>query len=110
MKRCDVIIAALPGDKPRPAVIVQVDALRQSSTVLVCPFTNGLEFDAEHRLVMEPDSENGLRSPSVLMIERLQAVSRSRCGAVVGRIGPAGMDEIAAKLAFVLGLGSGSRA
>jgi mRNA interferase MazF len=99
-----VIIVALPGDKPRPALVVQSDELTQSESVLVCPFTSGLEFASSHRVVLEPTDANGLRTASVLMTEKMQAVRREKCGQPVGALDLSEMTAINAQLAFVLGL------
>jgi len=104
VKRRDVIIVALSGDKPRPAVVVQSDDLIDSGTVLICPFTSGLKFAAPHRVVVESTAANGLNSASVLMTEKLQAVRRDRCGPTVGTMDPSDMSAVNAKLAFALGL------
>ena len=105
MRRRDIVVVSLPGEKPRPAVVMQSDELAASHTVLVCPFTSGLEFASPHRVVVEPAPENGLKSASVLMTEKLQAVRRTRCGDVIGRLGDADMNAVGTKLNFVLGLG-----
>lgn len=104
MRRSDVVIVALSGDKPRPALVVQADDLIKSETVLVCPFTSGLEFAAPHRVVIEPTENNGLRAPSVLMTEKMKAVRRDKCGEPIGRLASADMAAIDGQLAFILGL------
>ncbi|MBB5746476.1 type II toxin-antitoxin system PemK/MazF family toxin [Brevundimonas variabilis] len=106
MRRCDVVIVALPGDKPRPALVLQSDELLQSASVLVCPFTSGLEFASPHRVVLEPATANGLRSASVLMTEKMQAIRREKCGDVIGHLTASEMAVVEPQLAFVLGLGS----
>lgn len=106
MKRRDVIIVALPGDKPRPALIVQSDRLTMSESVLVCPFTSGLNFSSPHRVVVLPDLSNGLDSASVLMTEKMQAIRRKKCGQVVGSVSISDMTAIETQLAFILGFGT----
>ena len=106
MKRCDVVIVALPGDKPRPALVLQSDELLQSASVIVCPFTSGLEFASPHRVVLEAGTLNGLKSASVLMTEKIQAIRRDRCGDVIGRLSDSDIAAVETRLAFVLGLGS----
>lgn len=104
MKRRDVIIVALPGDKPRPAVVLQSDELSDSLTVLICPFTSGLDFASSHRVVVEATASNGLKSTSVVMTEKLQAVRRDKCSERIGCLATPDMAAINAQLAFVLGL------
>ena len=104
MQRRDVIIVALPGDKPRPAVVLQSDELSDSLTILVCPFTSGLEFASSYRVVIEATASNGLKSASVVMTEKLQAVRRDKCSDRVGYLATPDMAAINTQLAFVLGL------
>lgn len=106
MRRCDVVIVALPGDKPRPALVLQSDELMQSASVIVCPFTSSLEFASPHRVVMEAATANGLKSASVLMTEKMQAIRREKCGDVIGHLTASEMLDVETQLAFVLGLGS----
>jgi mRNA interferase MazF len=105
VKRRDVIVVALPGDKPRPALIVQSDELTDSESIVVCPFTSGLEYASPHRVVIEPALANGLKAASVLMTEKLQAIRRDRCKQWIGSLNSTEMARINAQLAFVLGLG-----
>ena len=106
MQRRDVVIVALPGDKPRPALIVQSDELTQSESIVVCPFTSGLEFASSHRVVIHPTPANGLRSASVLMVEKIQAVRRDKCSRAIGALALEDMAAVEAQLAFILGLGA----
>lgn len=104
MRRSDVVVVALSGDKPRPALVVQADDLTNSETVLVCPLTSGLEFATSHRVVVEPTANNGLRAPSVLMTEKMKAVRRDKCGQPIGQLEVSDMAAVNAQIAFVLGL------
>ena len=106
MKRGDVLLVAGPGDygKPRPAVVIQSDRLERSGSVVVCPLTSDLTVDSAVRLPVTPDADNGLGEPSEVMIEKVQAVRRDRCGPVVGRLGPDALAELDRRLAFVIGL------
>lgn len=106
MRRGDIVTVALAGaqGKPRPAVVVQDDALTGSESLLVCAFTSDLDYRAPHRPIIEPAPENGLRSPSLVMTDKIQAAPRNRCDRVVGRINPEQQRLIDAALMFVLGL------
>ena len=62
MSRGDVVIVAAPGDygKPRPAVIVQSNAIPQShASIVICQLTSELA-EAEFRITIEPGPETGL--------------------------------------------------
>jgi mRNA interferase MazF len=83
VRRGDVVVVSLPGDagKPRPAVIVQNDILNEHvRTVLLCPITSFSSDPSFFRVPVEPTSENGLRLPSEIMVEKLQAANHSKVG------------------------------
>lgn len=107
MRRGDIVTVALPGaygGRPRPALVVQSDALEGSEAVIVCPITSDLEYRAPHRLELPPTLKNGLRSPSLVMTDKLQAVPASRCNSVIGRVDEAEQAFVDACLMIVLGL------
>ena len=106
LKRGDVVTAALPGDygKPRPAVVVQADRIAGLASVLLCPCTSEVDRGDGFRVAVTPTSMNGLRVPSQIMVEKVTAVARTRCGPIIGDIEPDVLDQVDASLAFVLGL------
>ena len=107
MKRGDVVVVALPGDlgKPRPAVIVQVDVLNDNlRTVLLCPISSFSSAPRFFRVSVEPTAGNGLRLPSEIMIEKLQAANKSKVGQVIGHMDEATMQKRAGALMASLGL------
>jgi mRNA interferase MazF len=62
----------------RPAIIVQDDPLIASlPTVLIVPFTStagAARFDAT--LMVQPDSQNGLSTPSVALVFQMRALDK----------------------------------
>src|SRR5579864_6248791 len=71
MRRGDVVVVAA-GDygKPRPAVIVQTDALPEDHpSVIVCQMTSVILDTTDFRVRIEPTDENGLRTPSQVMAD-----------------------------------------
>jgi mRNA interferase MazF len=106
MSRGDVVIVAAPGDygKPRPAVIVQSDALPDShASVVICPMTSDAE-DADFRITVEPGPETGLRVRSQVMADKPVAIRRERVGQRIGQLGATDMARLNVALAFVMGL------
>jgi len=102
-----VVIAALAGPirEPRPAVVVQNDAVTGPETILVCPLTS-VERDAEaFRLTVLPAPENGLRVASQIMIDKVGPARHGNVRQHIGRLAPEIMEELDRRLAFVLGLG-----
>jgi mRNA interferase MazF len=104
--RGDVVIVAAPGDygKPRPAVIVQSDAIPEShSSVVICPMTSELS-EADFRITIEPGSETGLRIRSQVMADKPVTLRRERIGQRIGRLGTAEMARLNVAIALVMGL------
>ena len=107
MQRGDVVTVAATGDygKPRPAVIVQTDALPQKhASVVVCQLTSELAHAPDFRITIEPKPENGLRLKSQVMADEPVTVRRERIGRKIGRLGNQDMARLGIALAFVLGL------
>ncbi len=107
MQRGDVVTIAAQGDfgKPRPAVIVQSNALAPMiDSVLVCPFTTETNDGAYFRAVITPTETNGLRARSYAMADKTAALRPARIGPAIGRLSAADMARINAALAFALGL------
>jgi mRNA interferase MazF len=106
MSRGDLVIVAAPGDygKPRPAVIVQSDAIPEShASVVICQMTSELA-DADFRVTIEPGPETGLRARSQVMADKPVTIRRERIGQRVGRLGASDMARLNVALAFVIGL------
>ena len=107
MTRGDVVVVAASGDygKPRPAVVIQSDALPvEHPSVIVCQMTSELIDDADFRVTIEPGPETGLRLRSQVMADKPVAVRRERVGRQIGRLPPSEMTRLNAALAFVMGL------
>ena len=108
MKRGDVVTVAWAGDfgKPRPAVIIQSDQLTDSgvATILVCQITSDLQPVSIRRITVIPTPENGLRKPSQIMVEKIFAAKRDKCGAVIGTLDAASMDALDDAVMFAVGL------
>jgi mRNA interferase MazF len=106
LSRGDLVIVAAPGDygKPRPAVIVQSNAIPQShASVVICPMTSELA-EADFRITIEPGPETGLRVRSQVMADKPVTVRRERIGRRIGRLAAADIARVNVALAFVMGL------
>ncbi len=107
MRRGDVVAVEAAGDygKPRPAVVVQTDALPQEhASVVICQLTSELADAPDFRITIEPKPENGLRLKSQVMADKPVTVRRERIRQKIGRLGDQDMARLGAALAFVLGL------
>jgi mRNA interferase MazF len=107
MKRGDVVTVAASGDygKPRPAVIVQTDALPpEHASVVVCQMTSDGDDAQYFRVSVEPTERNGLREPSHIMADKPVTIRRIRIGRKIGQLNKSDIARLNIALAFVLGL------
>jgi len=95
VRRGDVVTVSAQGDygKPRPAVVVQSDALNAADSVLVALFTSAIADAPLYRLTIEPAATNGLKAVSQVMVDKIMAVRRDRCGAPIGHADGAGRQQ-----------------
>jgi len=105
LKRGDLVTVAASGDygKPRPAVIIQSDWLDGTESVLVCLVTTTLRDAPLFRLPVTPNEANGLQAASQIMLDKIVAVRRDKCGKEIGRLD----DEILITLNRMLALVTG---
>ncbi len=106
MKRGALLTVALSGDygKPRPALVVQSDWLDATDSVLVCLLTTTLLEAPLYRLTIPATPGTGLRAPSQVMVEKISAVRRTRCGPTIGWLDQPKMLALNRLLALVLGI------
>jgi mRNA interferase MazF len=106
MKRGDIVTVSAPGayGKPRPAVVIQSDRLKSTDSVLLSLFTSMLVDAPLFRLSIEPSETNGLKLASQIMIGKIVAIPREKCGAVIGRLDEGALIALNHMLAVVIGL------
>jgi mRNA interferase MazF len=106
MKRGDLVTIALPGDlgKPRPALIVQSDLFEAHPSLTLLPLTTEMRGDLHFRITVAPNSENGLRTKSQVMVDKIQSVARARIGAGFGRLSTREMVAVDRAMTLFLGL------
>jgi mRNA interferase MazF len=107
MKRGDIVTVALQGDygKPRPALVIQSDRLPLTDSTLVCLITATLRDDTPFRRhSIEPSPSTGLRTPSQVMVDKIFAIRRSKCGQSIGMLDQSSMRALGRKLALVIGI------
>jgi mRNA interferase MazF len=98
---------AASGDygKPRPAVIVQTDALpAEHASVLVCQMTSDIAEAPDFRITIEPTEKNGLRTRSQVMADKPVTIRRERVGRRIGSLDEKDIARLNIALAFVMGL------
>ena len=106
VKRGDLVIVSPPGDygKPRPAIVIQSDWLKATDSVLVSLITSALVEAPLYRLQIEPSEANGLTTPSQVMVDKIIAMPREKCGAVIGRISESELSTLNHMLSVVIGI------
>ena len=107
MKRGDLVTVALPGHygKPRPALVIQSDLFAGHASVTLLPITGTCIAGASLlRLDVAPDTENGLRKPSQVMIDKAHTLPRDKVGPPFGRLDAGTMLEITRALSVFLGI------
>ncbi len=107
MRRGDLVIVAASGDygKPRPAVIVQTDAVPATHTsVVICQMTSEAVDAPDFRITIDPSETNGLKAQSQIMADKPVTVRRARIGQSIGRLEDDDLSRLNIALAFVMGL------
>jgi mRNA interferase MazF len=107
VKRGDVVVMVAHEDlgRPRPGVIVQTDAIGDTtSTLLICPLTTELTDNPRIRPTVEPSTANGLRLRSQFMTDKVSSVRRNRIKAVIGTLDTETSERLDRALLVVLGL------
>lgn len=109
MRRGDIIIVSAPGDygKPRPAVVVQTDALTEAGlkSVVVCLMSSAELRAPLFRIPVEPSSLSGLTRTSQIMVDKLFTLPIEKVTRIIGRITDEQRLQLNRTLAFVVGLG-----
>jgi mRNA interferase MazF len=106
VKRGDLVIVSPAGDygKPRPAIVIQSDSITATESVLVALLTSALVDVPIYRLTIEPTQANGLEALSQVMVDKIVAISRAKCGKPIGRIEQGERHALDRLLAVMIGL------
>jgi mRNA interferase MazF len=104
--RGDLLTVAVHGDfgKHRPALVIQADQFSEHTTVTVLPLSSSMVDAPLLRITVQPSTENGLRAPSQVMIDKATTIKREKAGSAFGRIETATLVEIERCLAVFLGI------
>ena len=106
VRRGDVVTIVLPGayGKPRPALVVQSDMFDTLASVTVLPVTSELRAAPLLRISIEPNTDNGLRKKSQVMVDKAQAVPREKIGTTIGRLHEDALVAVDRALAVFFGI------
>lgn len=106
MRRGDLVTVALQGDygKPRPALIIQSDQFDALGSVVILPLTSTLIDAPLLRPTVEPSSDNGLRTPLQIMLDKPMTAKTEKIGPSFGHLDDLDMIGVSRSLALFLGL------
>lgn len=108
MRRGDLVVAVAPGahGKPRPFLVVQSDLATRagSQSVTVAPLTSTVRGAPLFRVTIDPSAENGLRTVSQVMVDKLVTLPRQKLGKPFGRLDFETMQRVNRSLSLWLGL------
>lgn len=106
MMRGDLVAIAMQGDfgKPRPALVIQANLFSENASTTVLPITSTLVAAPLLRVTVQPSTENGLKKPSQVMVDKVMTVKRDKIGPTFGRIDADAMVEVERCLAVFLGI------
>lgn len=106
VKRGDLVTVSAQGDygKPRPAIVIQSNFLNEADSVLVVLLTSTIADAPLYRLTVEPTAENGLKVVSQVMVDKVMAYPRAKCGLVIGHLSGGDMLALNNMLSVMIGL------
>ena len=106
MKRGILVMAVIPGDygKVRPMLIVQPEDMDLFDSIIACPLTSAIESAGPLRVFIGPNDTNQLDRPSLVMIDKLGAMEKTRIRKELGSVTPTQMTEVDSRLVLLLGL------
>jgi mRNA interferase MazF len=106
VRRGDIVTIVLPGayGKPRPALVVQSDLYDTLASVTVLPVTSELRTAPLLRISIEPNTDNGLRKKSQVMVDKAQTVPRDKVGGIIGRLHEDTLVSVDRALAVFFGI------
>jgi mRNA interferase MazF len=92
----------------RPALVIQSDipnAVAAYPMTIVLPLSTQIKNYKSHVLVA-PDSQNGLSSPSEVLTGQIVSIDKGRLGDRIGKLSDGDIRRVNETLAYMLSLGS----
>jgi mRNA interferase MazF len=105
VRRDDQVTVAVRSDRgrPGPALVIQTDRFPGTDSVQICSVTTTPRAASLFRLALPANKETGQVQPSQVMVDKIEAVRRDRCGAKIGKVDGALVLALNRLLAFALG-------
>lgn len=107
MKRGEIWSVAGGGNyagKPRPVVILQDDVFDGTDSITICPFTSDATDAPLARLLVEPNTVNGLRAACRVMVDKITTVPKTKVGTRIGRLSDEDIVRLNQAVLVFLGL------
>ena len=107
MKRGDIwTVAGGPGyaGKPRPVMVLQDNRFDATESITICAFTGDPTAAELFRIPIEPTPNNGLKSLSRLMVDKITTVAKGKMGKQVGRLDDEDVVRLNRAVVVFLGL------
>lgn len=105
MKRGEIwTVSGGYAGKPRPAVIVQDDGYEALDSVTICPLTTDIAAVPLTRPEITPSESNGLHAPSLLMVDKITTLSKSKLGRRIGRLSDSDITRLNRAMVVFLGI------
>ncbi len=90
--------------KPRPVLIIQDDRFDATDSITICPLTTTVADIPLLRIPLQPNTTNGLATPSSIMIDKISTVHRSKLGQRIGKVSTTEMLQMERGLLVYLGM------
>ena len=74
------------ASKPRPAIVVQSDAVQGVGSTILCLLTSEKNDAVGTRVEVAPSEENGLEKTSYIMADKIVSVRRESLGQRIGKL------------------------
>ena len=103
MAKGDLILIPFPftdlsGKKLRPALVLY----ESNSDVTLCFVTTQLQWQEPTDLIVQPDSENGIKKISLIRLSKIATVDRKLAIGKIGRLNSSLIAELNQKLMVLL--------
>ena len=104
--RGNLVTIAMQGEfgKPRPALVIQANLFNEHASVTVLLITSTLVAAPLLRVTVQPSTENGLQTPSQVMVDKAMTVKRDKLGPAFGHIEANALAQVERCLAVFLGI------
>jgi len=90
--------------KPRPVLVVQDDRFNATDSITVCPLTSDPTEIPLLRIPLDVQSGTALTQPSIIMVDKLTTMPRSKLGEHIGKVSDTDLLALSRALVVFLGL------